>query len=56
MSDKNVVFGNRLNGIISGAGDRGSVIISHGAGRFTECRLMECRLSRSRETGRILEL
>lgn len=51
MSDKNIVFGNGLNGIISGAGDHGSVIISHGAGRGMDAVILEKTASRLVELG-----
>jgi len=41
MNDKVVQFGSGLDGIISGDGDRGSAIISHGAGRGMDAVLLE---------------
>jgi uncharacterized protein len=39
-SSQRVTFGNGLNGIIDGAGDRGSVIIMHGSGRGMDSPLL----------------
>ena len=40
VDEKQVQFGQGLNGIISGAGTRGAVIISHGAGRGMDASLL----------------
>jgi predicted alpha/beta-hydrolase family hydrolase len=54
MSDKQIEFGNGLRGIISGAGQRGPVIISHGAGRGMDAPILEKTASQLVELGFIV--
>lgn len=41
MDDKPVSFGTGLRGIVSGDGDRGSVIITHGAGKGMDAAILK---------------
>lgn len=41
MTEKNIKFGDGLDGIINGAGSRGSVIITHGAGQGMDASLLK---------------
>ncbi len=40
MEERKIEFGNSLNGIISGAGTKGTVIVSHGAGRGMDAPIL----------------
>lgn len=51
MTDKNVNFGDGLDGIINGAGSRGSVIITHGAGQGMNASLLEKTSERLADLG-----
>lgn len=51
MEEKRVEFGNGLRGIVCGAGARGPVIISHGAGRGMEAAILEKTAQQLSEIG-----
>lgn len=54
MDEQKIKFGSDLNGIISGAGTKGTVIISHGAGRGMDAPILVKTAAQLAELGYIV--